>query len=1164
MDLKKKIGMAPGDLNPLKTREDMVRYINFKLVAMGLPAFSNEQFTNEGSISDKYIMNLFEDIIDDYKEKTRLLSDQLCPADKRILGFLRDYLKDADAGVKIELPKDTFILDQYGLARELSLPPDRNDFFNDWISSYRLEQGILHNPKNDRRTTKGVFHICAGGLPVPADKKEVPKITFARLLHHAVNPPEDMLKLPYTSSQKDSANCFVSLLVKPIVSPSVDGVIQEKRMEVRYFAPGSCVSSLDFIESIFGNEGDPNLVKNDLALDFDKWSGTTGCIVLAPHLISLKKKDLGLPHVDKATKREIADGMAWKEEDELYNDGQPFKLSCRDERGVVVTIIADNYFGYSKKEIKTQLGYSANLIGLCEEEHAGGTIAFPRLNLGEYFAAKSSEADNAGYSFEDVKRNYSYVMDVTEEGYGIDKKYKNIVYVPEDTEFDLAKGKVSWSAAGKSQSIKLQPDKIYILPNGYKVHMERHPNAPAWKLIGTAAEGTFCHKPCTVSGGGKSEISKALENSIIYGNLYINDLQKDLDLVEEIINRDYKNRWKDDPKRTRPSRTILSTERSLGSVIKLLTPSSHYVAEFNAWLDSIPNYIKSLVFLVKRFYMPEWGKDWRSHFSVDVINGKPGHELNFNNRKVRPSYLRVGFHEGGAWCIYKLRMDFMWAAKIQTEDDISSSVTLPASGIEYLNPMYKNKSVKFVTNCEYRLFQRPDDAIIRGYDKQAEADITSNGVFISNFEPLKFEYAQELIEDAVKFDLYTDPVKTFIKRIADKYKSGEDGYFVVPSHPRMVNGEPSKNPRYLQTRLDFFNPIDTYLAEVGVRMNRKIPLGKPVHFPVNSVLPGRRNNPPDKKNNYRPLCVYNPIHYQELPELFMDYTCSLTGKSPSTTGAGSEGALTKGPFNMLTPTSDLNNALLSYILSGYHGYSSAAGHIGPDMRVDHDVSMLVPEIWCRLSEDERDPHKLIKEGCLEKCEDFEYKGQKVLASRLGYRITDMFLYSYLGRVFDEPQAVFPERVLRPELQSMEDFVDGVNNIVEAQKKCAIAFFDDGSIESAIPPLKAILNIMAYGSYEGKSADHPDVRKLFDYDYVVSSTWYRERLILKQKKDAELLKKQIKYYEEFINNPVNKLLTSDKRMEERMNKAKEMLVKIESPAYVESLVGTIGLDPLFVK
>jgi len=98
--------------------------------------------------------------------------------------------------------------------------------------------------------------------------------------------------------------------------------------------------------------------------------------------------------------------------------------------------------------------------------------------------------------------------------------------------------------------------------------------------------------------------------------------------------------------------------------------------------------------------------------------------------------------------------------------------------------------------------------------------------------------------------------------------------------------------------------------------------------PVGAVLPGRRNNPPDSKAGIRPLAVYGPIHYQELPELFMDFVCSLTGKSPSTTGAGSEGALTKGPFNALVPTSDLNNALLGFILTGYSGFTTAAGHIG--------------------------------------------------------------------------------------------------------------------------------------------------------------------------------------------------------------------------------------------
>ena len=133
------------------------------------------------------------------------------------------------------------------------------------------------------------------------------------------------------------------------------------------------------------------------------------------------------------------------------------------------------------------------------------------------------------------------------------------------------------------------------------------------------------------------------------------------------------------------------------------------------------------------------------------------------------------------------------------------------------------------------------------------------------------------------------------------------------AHPRLVDGKPSKNPRYLQLRTDLSNPVGAMSpksAHASIAACRSAP---PLCEPVNAVLVGRRNNPPEP--GIRPLAVYNPIHYQELPELFMDFVCSLTGKSPSTTGAGSEGALTKGPFNALRPTVDLNNALVSFILT---------------------------------------------------------------------------------------------------------------------------------------------------------------------------------------------------------------------------------------------------------
>ena len=101
---------------------------------------------------------------------------------------------------------------------------------------------------------------------------------------------------------------------------------------------------------------------------------------------------------------------------------------------------------------------------------------------------------------------------------------------------------------------------------------------------------------------------------------------------------------------------------------------------------------------------------------------------------------------------------------------------------------------------------------------------------------------------------------------------------VSSAHPRLVDGSPSKNPRYLQKRPDLTNPRDTYLAEIGTRLAREIPATAAVHFPVNAVLAGRRNNPPTTRRAIPPLAVYNPIHYQELPELFMDFICSLTGQ----------------------------------------------------------------------------------------------------------------------------------------------------------------------------------------------------------------------------------------------------------------------------------------------
>jgi len=1145
-----------------ESRKDIVQFINLQLASIGQPTFKDKQGAAE-SFCDPEFEKTTRPLIMSLREKSRLLANYLSPADSRIQNFIDAYLKDIAIDKSFQLPNNTLILSKKGQAREASLPPDGNSFKSNLVTSNRLKQGILNNPLHDKRTTKGTFHIVEGPLPVPLDKKEVPRIVLAHFLHAAFNPSDDLKTLPLTSNQEKKAKTMVSMLLRPLVSPEVKGVISKKSLEVRFFAPGSLVSNLDFVESIFGNAGDPNLAHNDAALDPEHWTGHTGCIILAPQLLTLKKKEVGLPNYKDATDRQKKDGMCWKDENELYNDGGAFKITCRDESGVVVTLIADNYYGYSKKEIKTQISYSANLFGLAEEEHAGGAIAYARRVMGDTVNGDDySEFYGLDHTFEDVKKLIGDRIEVKAENYAVDKNYPNIVYIPESSYINTATNNITWNYKGKEQKLTLSPLKTYIHPTGNKLRLEKHKSIKLWRIIETYPEGVFCHKPCTVSGGGKSEISKSMQNAITYSRFNIHNIEEDFKKADEIIEFNYSTRWKVKDHKRPVSRSFLSEKRTLGSVVKLLTPSDENSDEFNAFLNNIPVHIRSLVLFVKRLFRQAHGANlnWKDMMSVEIINGVKGTSLIYNNTPVVGSYVRIGFNQEGNWMLNKLRSDFSACEKIQTEDDITASITLPKERFKNLNPEYTNKSVKVLTNCEAHLFQRPDEAIVRGYDKLAELDIISKGRFLTNYEMLTKADAIAIYEDTINYDKYTQPVKDFIKEIIS---SDDDNIqFVLPSHPRIVDGEPTKNPRYLEPNKFYDETEATYISDIGVRLFRKIRPEDPVIHVVNAVLPGRRNNPADRAAGIRPLAVYNPIHYQETPELFMDFICSLTGKSPSTTGAGSEGALTKAPFNMLTPTTDLNNALLSHILTESNGFSTAAGYVGAENKIDHDVSLLIPEIWARMTSEDRDPKNLIANGSLEKLEDFEHNGKKVLASRLGYRITKTFSLLCLNRLFDEPTAVFNERMLKPELQNLEDYVDGIANIVEAQQKVALNYFEDGSIEAAIPPLKILLNIMAYGNYEGKDISDPELRQYFDRNYVVNADWYKERLALKQQKDMAYFDSQINYLESFMKNPHNDILVDDLQIKARLDTTKKLYDDVKSPDYLNRLVGTIGVDPLY--
>ncbi len=281
----------------------------------------------------------------------------------------------------------------------------------------------------------------------------------------------------------------------------------------------------------------------------------------------------------------------------------------------------------------------------------------------------------------------------------------------------------------RAGALTLRAGETYVLPSGTSAGSRSSPAGSAWRLIASRRGRNAL--PQALHGVGRRQVGdlESLASIILKGPVFVSDHRRDFDLVAEILKRDFS----DLPHPARPARAarpILSGQRSLGSVIKLLTPSNEYTDAHNDGCGQLAAHHPAADVTVKRYYRPEWGENWRQHFTVDRIDGYQGHELKFDNQKLVGNYLRVGYDPRGSFRIFKLRPDFHPADKVQVEDDITASVVLPRESLPCLDPEYPPAaSVKLVSNCEARLFQRPDDAIHRGVDRDAEADMAAPGLF---------------------------------------------------------------------------------------------------------------------------------------------------------------------------------------------------------------------------------------------------------------------------------------------------------------------------------------------------------------------------------------------------------------------------------------------------
>jgi hypothetical protein len=152
--------------------------------------------------------------------------------------------------------------------------------------------------------------------------------------------------------------------------------------------------------------------------------------------------------------------------------------------------------------------------------------------------------------------------------------------------------------------------------------------------------------------------------------------------------------------------------------------------------------------------------------------------------------------------------------------------------------------------------------------------------------------------------------------------------------------------------------------------------------------------------------------------------CSLTVQIAFHDRAGTEGAVTKGPFNAPAQILDLKFRAVAFLFTGQEAFHRPPASSGRKSESDHDLSLLIPEIWCRMTPDERHVRPLDSGGPPRAMQGL--RARRPGCSRAaGYPAHAELRAHVLGRVFNHPHVVFTDEMLRPERQDLLDvFADG--------------------------------------------------------------------------------------------------------------------------------------------
>ena len=195
--------------------------------------------------------DIVSSLIAQYREKERLLANHLCPADQRIQNFLYDYLQDVPVA---KLPLRTLSWTGPAWRGTLSLPVDRDEFASSILNSYRVKQGVLHNPQQRPPHDAGDF---SRRRRRPADPRRQDRRAEGGVREDAEprlqSAARDACACRSPPPSRNRRNVLSRCCCGRWSAPRCPDFTPRKTMEIRFFAPGSLVSNLDFVESIFGN-----------------------------------------------------------------------------------------------------------------------------------------------------------------------------------------------------------------------------------------------------------------------------------------------------------------------------------------------------------------------------------------------------------------------------------------------------------------------------------------------------------------------------------------------------------------------------------------------------------------------------------------------------------------------------------------------------------------------------------------------------------------------------------------------------------------------------------------------------------------------------------------------------------------------------------------------